>query len=1002
MEEFSNHFKKFFEDSPPEIEQAPSLPILPPSTGVSKFELHPALIPTYYPEGPIKLLDLDPKTYPDLCSLAAKTFYGHARCWTDYDIKNIRMLRNPIVWKRYQAEKALRRQLAQQDLDIRVAEAKATGKPAGETVPSTELFRDEILFHGTPKLRVDSILMNGLDPRLTVRANYGKGVYFSDSIEKCMQYVDPQYSMNQEYSIVLCCTTRVAALMALHNGAGCKVSKTFGFEKSQILPLCVINFKATNSPSSFFRLSTHSVLFGSKLTYSHSTGDFLVNRTVPTPKDLNSTQSTTEWYDGDTDIIHMTTIAFGVPADSRPQVRSIRYPGRVVWALHLKDAAGVDHYVQCKADVMSSLLSTARSIHNRQEHIDLNALTKNGNHHIRKKKILDEYATIPNVQNLTQLLRTSMVELERIDQEGLATKAEVERIVQLAAQDAIQQGRDPRFMSHDVRLMIHPLEQRFKDLEVLYHQKKAEFQFWSEADIVRGRRVFQLQSELEKEIMEFAAQFTKEREAIAAQTREFQLTAKSSTSLTTMDEINRWAVEAAQEMRDAPQNKDHGVLEQFKMVNTELTMQTVQIWPQVVAELLLPTTMMNNISPMVFKDIVASAKFWPIYPRTRLPNQKLFWMSDYLAWILAEKERRLLQNSRSQHQSSASSNPSQPSGDDQVLTQDQWDHIDPMILKATHGLQSRFGTVIFNREARQKELDTMGQDMMKSLFVLAEPSMLLSGADKASTKASTESASSTNNQSSVDAPKSECPICQDILELPESTPGSEMDNPNTNKSDKNTSETKNGLEPVVKLKSCRHCFHEACITEWFKVKDSQLKCPMCNTMCGTGLRADAAKNSFQGKPIKLGPMPDGVLAYSFDPRLCCYFVYISTPAHSIPNPHATGSSSNTSSRSQRQTIAVQNDSRYAIIPFTARLGPLLLIRLITAYYYGHLFRNGTSITRNQDNVVVWNGIHLRTSFNGQHGYPAPNFEINCWQEIDQKGVAMGLDSLLISIPKEVP
>ena len=35
---------------------------------------------------------------------------------------------------------------------------------------------------------------------------------------------------------------------------------------------------------------------------------------------------------------------------------------------------------------------------------------------------------------------------------------------------------------------------------------------------------------------------------------------------------------------------------------------------------------------------------------------------------------------------------------------------------------------------------------------------------------------------------------------------------------------------------------------------------------------------------------------------------------------------------------------------------------------------------------------------GHYGFPAPNWEDNCWQEINQKGVAMGLDELILSIP----
>lgn len=212
-DEFSARFKEFFEGCSPEFELAHAVPF---DTALPQFTstVYPHLDPeaTYGLDPQTMLLNITPATHADLCGMIASDFLAHTRVPADYSITSMRVLRNPLVWARYQAEKQLRRQLAVNRRDA-VARERAKGNTnvhvqpisaANEEGPE-ELYRDEILYHGTHQTRVPAILINGLDPRMTVRANYGQGVYFSDSIEKCMQYVDYQTSMEQEYSIILCC-----------------------------------------------------------------------------------------------------------------------------------------------------------------------------------------------------------------------------------------------------------------------------------------------------------------------------------------------------------------------------------------------------------------------------------------------------------------------------------------------------------------------------------------------------------------------------------------------------------------------------------------------------------------------------------------------------------------------------------------------------------------------------------------------------------------------------
>ncbi|KAF9136169.1 hypothetical protein BGW39_005551 [Mortierella sp. 14UC] len=236
------------------------------------------------------LIDIPRSVFATLFDSISNDFYAHAKCPTDYTIRRIQVLCNPIVRTRYQAEKQLRRRRElERQLDARANIHRClihgnntrsvmetlNNTPPPLTLAPEELFKDEVLFHGTSKAHLPSILANGLDPRLSQRRNnnlssktsnlsntinnYGAGCYFSDSIEKCMQYVDDQTEIEQEYSVLLCAVLVGRVLVEPEDRQARVLSQeTFflpeGFDKAQILPLCVIHFKATNNPSSYLRL----------------------------------------------------------------------------------------------------------------------------------------------------------------------------------------------------------------------------------------------------------------------------------------------------------------------------------------------------------------------------------------------------------------------------------------------------------------------------------------------------------------------------------------------------------------------------------------------------------------------------------------------------------------------------------------------------------------------------------------------------------------------------
>ncbi|KAI8597757.1 hypothetical protein EDD21DRAFT_207938 [Dissophora ornata] len=188
--ELSELFQPYFENCPPAMEKAATVPIERHENPITLTNLPQIVAQGNSPvqgTGSTMLLDLSRLGDANLFETIADDFYAHTRDKADYDITSIYLLRNPVAWRRYQAEKQIGRQGAQ-----------------GEEDPAM-LFRDEILYHGTHQRCVPSILLHGIDPRMAVRANYGKGIYMSDSIEKCMQYVDKQTTIEQEYSVVLCC-----------------------------------------------------------------------------------------------------------------------------------------------------------------------------------------------------------------------------------------------------------------------------------------------------------------------------------------------------------------------------------------------------------------------------------------------------------------------------------------------------------------------------------------------------------------------------------------------------------------------------------------------------------------------------------------------------------------------------------------------------------------------------------------------------------------------------
>jgi len=81
-------------------------------------------------------------------------------------------------------------------------------------------------------------------------------------------------------------------------------------------------------------------------------------------------------------------------------------------------------------------------------------------------------------------------------------------------------------------------------------------------------------------------------------------------------------------------------------------------------------------------------------------------------------------------------------------------------------------------------------------------------------------------------------------------------------------------------------------------------------------------------------------------------------------------------------------ARIAYIPDTPE-GQQVLGLLKKSFSRGLTFTIGRSVTRGQDNLIVWNGIHHKTSMTGgaaHYGYPDQEYLKRVQEELADKGI----------------
>ena len=88
------------------------------------------------------------------------------------------------------------------------------------------------------------------------------------------------------------------------------------------------------------------------------------------------------------------------------------------------------------------------------------------------------------------------------------------------------------------------------------------------------------------------------------------------------------------------------------------------------------------------------------------------------------------------------------------------------------------------------------------------------------------------------------------------------------------------------------------------------------------------------------------------------------------------------------------DRRTAYLP-ADRDGTEVLFLLQEAFRRRLTFAIGFSVTRNQDNCLIWNGIHHKTMLTGgstNHGYPDATYLVRVREELAAKGVIFDSDT----------
>jgi deltex-like protein len=169
---------------------------------------------------------------------------------------------------------------------------------------------------------------------------------------------------------------------------------------------------------------------------------------------------------------------------------------------------------------------------------------------------------------------------------------------------------------------------------------------------------------------------------------------------------------------------------------------------------------------------------------------------------------------------------------------------------------------------------------------------------------------------------------------------------------------------IVKLQKCNHEFHRACIESSLK---HSVKCPDCRVLITGKLQGTSPSGSMS---ILANPSVD-VSGFPGEGSISvCYNMKGGVQKAFHQNPG----------------VSYVETTRTAYLPDNSQ-GRELLKRLKYAFQHGLMFSISASLTTMQTNMIVWSGIHVKTSpHGGAHGWPDPNYFQNANSELDGRGV----------------
>ncbi|MES1919579.1 E3 ubiquitin-protein ligase dtx3l [Bonamia ostreae] len=173
---------------------------------------------------------------------------------------------------------------------------------------------------------------------------------------------------------------------------------------------------------------------------------------------------------------------------------------------------------------------------------------------------------------------------------------------------------------------------------------------------------------------------------------------------------------------------------------------------------------------------------------------------------------------------------------------------------------------------------------------------------------------------------------------------------------------------IGRLNRCKgHFFHKECGSEMSIVKyiDRFKKCPVCKEF----YFPPEGRRPFGRMFIKRVPI--ALNGFNSDESWTIKFYFPPGKQSSLhSNPGAP----------------YKGETRYAYLPDTQK-GQAILIRFIKAWRKKLLFNVGFSISRQKENVIIYDGVHMKTSIvGGLYGYPDEGYLDRVSVELDNIGI----------------